>query len=613
MSRKQMIYETGRMLRMVQSNQRLLIAVLLLGSACGTGVTFLQIYFSAKILNSLTAGSMEEAKEAVAVLLVGTVVLRMIYRGCSHLVEVWRQNCANTIRRTMTDKILHMAYEKYERPSTLEQMGKIQSGERTGGGVEDQLDGLYLLCQYLFQCLFSLLFLGSMFWQVAVQAKNHGFLFLAAGVVLVAAGSGILWLQVGNNRRSQEKIFQIRMKNERANAVYFYHKNLASNYQAGQDIRIYRMADMLLKKEEANLRELDALQWGIITGKTNAGNTLLGTLLSLLSYLYVAVCSWIGIFPVGNVLLYAGAIERFNDAVQKFLDEYSQYCYRFAYLKTYADFMNSSDMFYDGTLPIEKRDDGCYEFELKDVSFAYPGTDKRALDHISLKFTVGRHYALVGPNGSGKSTLIALLCRLYEPTGGQILLNGIPISLYDYQEYTDIFSVVFQDYQIFSAPVGENVAGSTQVDREWLDTALRKAGALEQVMKMKDRETTWLYHGVRDGVEISGGEAQKLAMARALYKDAPFVILDEPTAALDPLAEAEVYETFHEITRGKTAVYISHRMSSCRFCDEILVLDNGRLCERGTHQELLERNGVYAKLYETQAEYYGPENDIDET
>ena len=168
---------------------------------------------------------------------------------------------------------------------------------------------------------------------------------------------------------------------------------------------------------------------------------------------------------------------------------------------------------------MEKRDDGQCEFELKDVSFSYPGTEQRALDHVNLKFTVGKHYALVGQNGSGKSTLIALLCRLYEPT-----------------------------------------------------------------------------------------EGQKLAMAPALYKDAPFVILDEPTAALDPVAEAEVYETFHDITKGKTAVYISHRMSSCKFCDEILVLDHGKLCERGTHQELLEQRGIYAELYQTQAEYYREES-----
>ena len=607
MSKKQVFYETGRLLRMVQSNQRLLIAVLVIGGASGAGVPFLQIYFSAQILNGLAAGSVEQAGAAVAALLGGTVLLRAVSRGCTQLVEVWRQNCGNTIRRKLVDKVMRIAYDKYEQPSTLDEIGKIQNGETGNGGIEDQLNSVYRLLQYLFQCMFSLVFLGGMIGQVAVLAGRHSAAFLAAGFALILSGIAVMRLQVRNNQKGQERIFQIRKKNDHSNRVYLYYKNLVLDYRIGQDVRIYQMADMLLQKTKENIRKLDPLEWGTVMGKTGVKNISLGTLLSFLSYAYVAVCARAGIFPVGNVLLYASSVERFTDAVQQFLSEYSQYCYRFAYLKSYSDFLGSSDMLYDGTLPVEKRDDGEYEFELKDVSFSYPGTDQKALDHINLKFTVGKHYALVGQNGSGKSTLIALLCRLYEPTEGQILLNGIPIGLYDYQEYTDIFSVVFQDYQLFAAPVSENVAGGSEVDPEKLHKSLAEAGVLQRVEQMKEKENTWLYHEIEDGVELSGGEAQKLAMARALYKDAPFVILDEPTAALDPVAEAEVYETFHDITKGKTAVYISHRMSSCRFCDEILVLDHGKLCERGTHQQLVEQQGIYAKLYETQAEYYRKE------
>lgn len=339
---------------------------------------------------------------------------------------------------------MRMAYDKDEQPSTLDEMGKIQAGEGGNGGIDDQLNSVYLLLQYLFQCLFSLLFLGGMIWRVVTVTREHNAIFLGTGILLIAAGIGIMWFQVRNNQKSQEKILQIR-------------------------------------KTEETLREVNPLEWGLIMGKTGAENTLLGTLLSLISYAYVAVCAWVGIFPIGNVLLYASSMERFTDAVQQFLREYSQYCYRFAYLKTYADFINSDNMLYDGTLPVEKRDDGQYEFELKDVSFSYPGTEQRALDHVNLKFTVGKHYALVGQNGSGKSTLIALLCRLYEPTEGQILLNGIPIGLYDYQGYTDIFSVVFQDYHLFAAPVSENVAAGSEVDRERLRRSLKEAGALQWV------------------------------------------------------------------------------------------------------------------------------------
>lgn len=219
----------------------------------------------------------------------------------------------------------------------------------------------------------------------------------------------------------------------------------------------------------------------------------------------------------------------------------------------------------------------------------------------------------LGRNGAGKTTLIKLLCRLYAPDSGRILLNGVDIRYYNYQEYTDIFSVVFQDFNLFSLPVRENIAGGSRVDTQRMWKALDEAGMQARVLKMENGTDTILYNYTGTGVDISGGEAQKLALARALYKDAPFVILDEPTAALDPIAEAEVYSHFNDMIRNKTAVYISHRMSSCRFCDEILVLDHGKIRERGDHETLMAKQGIYASLFNIQAQYYafGDENGTD--
>ena len=212
--------------------------------------------------------------------------------------------------------------------------------------------------------------------------------------------------------------------------------------------------------------------------------------------------------------------------------------------------------------------------------------------------------ALVGQNGAGKTTLIKLLCRLYEPTEGTITLNGIDIWKYNYEEYTRAFSVVFQDFAMFSLPVGENIAASSAVDEERAWEVLEEVELAERVRKMKDGLKTQLYNNNGAGVDVSGGEAQRLAIARALYKDAPFVILDEPTAALDPIAEAQIYENFNEMVKNKTAIYISHRMSSCKFCDRIVVLDTGSIAEMGTHDTLLAENGIYVRLYQTQAQYY---------
>ena len=227
-----------------------------------------------------------------------------------------------------------------------------------------------------------------------------------------------------------------------------------------------------------------------------------------------------------------------------------------------------------------------------------------AVDHISFQVNRGEIFGFLGANGAGKTTLIKLLLRLYEPTGGEICLNGINIEKYDYEEYLQIFSVVFQDFKLFAFPLDENIAAGEQVDKARLKQVLTKIGLNEFAERLPQKKRTLLYQENGEGVTPSGGEAQKVAIARALYKNAPFVILDEPTAALDPIAEAGIYENFDSLVGEKTAVYISHRMSSCKFCDRIVVLDHGEIAEEGTHEQLLEQNGIYAKLYQTQAEYY---------
>lgn len=211
---------------------------------------------------------------------------------------------------------------------------------------------------------------------------------------------------------------------------------------------------------------------------------------------------------------------------------------------------------------------------------------------------------MVGPNGAGKTTLIMLLCRLYEPTEGRILLNGKDIREYDYREYLNLFGVVFQDFKLFAMNVAENVAASGEYEEALVWECLEKAGIKERVSEMDEGIRTQLFNVGVKGVEISGGEAQKIAIARALYKSAPFIILDEPTSALDPVAEYEIYAGFDKLVAEKLAVYISHRMSSCRFCERILVLEKGQIAEEGNHDTLLQQDGIYAKMWNMQAKNY---------
>lgn len=209
-------------------------------------------------------------------------------------------------------------------------------------------------------------------------------------------------------------------------------------------------------------------------------------------------------------------------------------------------------------------------------------------------------------NGSGKTTFIKLLCRLYDPTEGEILLNGIDIRKYNYTEYLSIFSVVFQDFHLFAYQLGQNVAGQIDYNSRQVKDCLSKSGFSQRLSCLPHGLDTYLYKNfVQEGVNISGGESQKIALARALYKDAHFIILDEPTAALDPIAEAEIYSKFNDIADNKTAIYISHRLSSCRFCDEILVFHQGHIVQQGSHNQLVEdKNGKYHQLWQAQAQYY---------
>ena len=242
-------------------------------------------------------------------------------------------------------------------------------------------------------------------------------------------------------------------------------------------------------------------------------------------------------------------------------------------------------------------------------SFRYPNTDTYALRHVNLKFKVGEKLAIVGKNGSGKTTFIKLMCRLYDPTEGEILLNGVNIKKYGYDEYLSIFSIVFQDFKLFAFRLGQNVAAGPVFDGERARQCLIKAGFGERLAAMPEGTDSFLYKEFDgSGIKISGGEGQKIALARALYKDAPFLVLDEPTAALDPVSEYEIYSKFNEIAGDKTAIYISHRLASCRFCDKIAVFDSGELVQMGSHDTLVaQKGGRYHELWHAQAQYYTEE------
>lgn len=605
MKMKERFHAICRFLTMVsQGNHRVLFW--LLGSAFAAAtLPYLSLFFSARILNLLLAKSYRACLYTVVVFLLTQYGLGLFEKICRQYLDGQKELCLARTEQKITAKALELEFEKFEKTETMDAIRRTNVSSMGSGNVGDQLIVIHTLITSLLSVLYALFFLLRLFL-LSDSSRNNFFTSSFSMLALLLLCGVQLALSPRINRRSTQKKIELNQGNDHSNSVANYLVNVMLEERRADDIRIGHL-DHFLDVQFGKAMEhflpmyLDFARFSAITDGKNA---LLSLLSNFAAYLVIGARALYGVLPIGDVLLYAGSVTRAMSDLQTFLATGSEFDYINSYLSTYEDFIAQPSMAYDGTLPIEKRDDGQYEFAFHDVSFSYPGANIPVLEHVTLSFAVGEKTALVGRNGAGKTTLIKLLCRLYEPTSGYITLNGIDIRKYSYKEYTQAFSVVFQDFHLFSLPLDENIAAGTEIDEAALQSSLAKVGLTDRVQQLPQGVRTRLYNNNGSGVDLSGGEAQRTAIARALYKDAPFVILDEPTAALDPIAEAEIYEQFSQMTAGKTAVYISHRMSSCKFCDRIIVLDHGRIAEDGTHDTLLANHGIYANLYETQAQYY---------
>ena len=386
-----------------------------------------------------------------------------------------------------------------------------------------------------------------------------------------------------------------------------YYLDLFAKAESQKDVRMCRQGELILHQmdelsEEAFREKKTATR---IAAKRGAVSDLLSAFTTLLVYAFAGVYGWLGIISIGSVVSFSASIRKVADSVFTFGEVFGDIKYESGFAVQYREFMRLHQRKHEGTIPVEKRRDNKFSVEFDHVSFKYPGSDTYVIRDLNLSFVIGEKMAIVGKNGSGKTTFIKLLCRLYDVTEGCIRVNGIDIRKYDYREYCDLFSVVFQDFTIFDFALAESIACGVDWEEARIMDALNRAGLSERSKELPKGLMTVIGKGFdEEGVNFSGGEKQKLAIARAIYKDAPFVIMDEPTAALDPEAEAEVFAGFDKMVGKKTALYISHRLASCRFCKDILVFDKGQVVQRGSHEELEKQEGLYQKLWNAQAQYY---------
>lgn len=575
----------------------LLIVSTFLSSIIG----YIPIYFSAKVIDSLIAKASVEAVILYVALTVGIVfAVNFLNTYISSEKNVAYYAMWRTEDWLFSEKAMQLAYESIEDPEVTRLRYRVRRENQSG-------QNLFYLYQHIEQ------FIGQVTKIIASIVLTISFFTISSvpvyfKLVIVAGVIITLIIQVYATKKTNDLNRDFNASSVDMNIISEQFRDYIAHYGAGKDIRLYNMGDFLgdsylaLDKDywERNLKNsYKKAAWTFPV-------TILNTVLKFGIYAVLIYAALQGGITVGSIAKYVACIMLLAETLINVVRTIQVALDNNHYLKRYFSYFDIPNNMYQGSLTVEKRDDNEYYVEFRNVSFKYPHTEIYALKNVNLKFKIGEKLAIVGMNGSGKTTFIKLLCRLYDPTEGEILLNGVNIQKYDYDEYMSVFSVVFQDFSLFSFKLGEVVASSKHFDENKVRECLIKAGFDDRLNEMPNGVHTYLYKRYdKSGIEISGGEAQKIALARALYKNSPFIILDEPTAALDPIAEYEVYSKFNEIVEDKTAIYISHRLSSCRFCDEIAVFDNGQIVQQGSHDALVaDKSGKYHELWHAQAQYY---------
>ena len=495
-------------------------------------------------------------------------------------------------------KTLGMEYEALETPEMLD---RLQKAKRATAGDWQGVQGMMTYMQVMGVQIISVTI------AVAIMTTFNPWIIL---IIVVLSFAQFLFFDY-IRKKDKKEMWDAMMPHWRK---LEYMENVTTDFSYAKDIRLFGMQKYLAKKQidvyDEELRHwIKSRQYWIYNTVFAHGISLLRQLIIIGWLVYSVVFNGLSI---GNFTLYTASAAAFSNAINEILQALSALRERSAHTDDYRSFMDipSADDKAQ-TIPIPPADK--YTFEFKNVSFKYRGQEKYALKNVNLTLHAGEKLAVVGLNGAGKSTFIKLLLRLYDVTEGCILMNGTDIRKFDRKEYYELFAPAFQDVMVFAFPVAENVSMKEpfNTDKAEAEKMLRLAGLGDKLDKLKKGVDTELLKVLYDdGVDLSGGEKQKLALARALYKKSKIIVLDEPTAALDALAEFRLYQSFNELVGDRTAVYISHRLSSTRFCDRVAMFKDGEMVEIGTHDSLMEADGAYADMFRVQAQYYVEDKDI---
>lgn len=580
----------------------------------GALTPYVGIYISALIIDELAAGAERKRLYTLVIIaLVSAAVISAVSALLRRLRDTESCNLYMQCYSIYTEKMLRLDFADADSERAKALLSKIiESQNSSGRGLCSLVDSYIAIVQRTCS-LFGGVALSVSLFMTPVPEGAGALTILNSPVftvLLLALLLAVTFISPILGTKANSYWARAISDANLGNRLWGHFGFLPFDKSFAEEIRIYNLIELFesFTKDKTTLfmssGPLASYSKGP-AGALSAASSAISVLSTGFVYAYVCLKSLGGAFGVGAVTQYVSAVTMLAGNVRGIMSAIGSIHVNATFLKNIDELLNYKDTMRIGHEHLEPLDAKDYEIEFRGVSFKYPGADEYALKDVNIKFGRGERLAVVGRNGSGKTTFIKLLCRLYDPTEGVILLNGRDIREYDYDEYLERFSVVFQDFSLPMMRLGQVVASGEEYDEKAARECLTLAGFGERLDTLADGLETYIYTGYDEtGVDVSGGEAQKIAIARSLYKNSPFIVLDEPTAALDPLAEAEIYESFNELVDGKTSVYISHRLSSCRFCGDIAVFDGGRLAERGSHDELLSLNAKYAELWNAQAQYY---------
>ncbi len=528
--------------------------------------------------------------------IIGFSVLMMAWSGLIAYVEENKQPGRITVRCTIVRDVLYKtcttSYPNLESQTVIKMKEKAyQTVQGNNEATEEIWNTLSKIVQNIGGFIIYLLML------TAIDP-----VIIAVTVITAAAGYMSGRYHKNWKYRHREETAEYENKS-------WYILRKSQDVKLAKDLRIFGMQGWLEDMYDSTMK----LYWGYFSRREKIGlaadllNTLFTFFRNGIAYIYLISITLEEQLPASQFLLYFAAVGGFTTWITGILEGFGKLYEHSLDISSLREYLEIPEpFFFEEGEHITPDSFPVYSLEMRNVSFRYPGAESDTLHSINLKIDPGEKLAVVGLNGAGKTTLVKLLCGFYDPTEGEILLNGRDIRQFNRKDYYSLFSAVFQQFSVLEVTLAENVAQTDEnINMEWVKECINKAGLTDRIEGFTRGYDTHIGRWVfEDGIELSGGEMQRLMLARALYKNAPVIILDEPTAALDPLAENDIYQKYNSMTGERTSVYISHRLASTRFCGRIIYLKEGRITESGTHEELLRAGGEYADLFEVQSKYY---------